>query len=78
MAQSAQIGIAEANLYPAFSLTGIFGTAASNIGQNKLKRVFEGRGITFGFGPAFHGTSSIMARSPIPSGSRMRGCRPFW
>ncbi len=53
MAQSAQIGIAEANLYPAFSLTGIFGTAASNISQNKLKRVFEGRGITFGFGPAF-------------------------
>jgi NodT family efflux transporter outer membrane factor (OMF) lipoprotein len=53
MAQSAQIGMAEANLYPAFSLTGIFGTAASNIGPNKLKRVFEGRGITFGFGPAF-------------------------
>jgi NodT family efflux transporter outer membrane factor (OMF) lipoprotein len=53
MAQSAQIGISEANLYPAFSLTGIFGTAASNIGQNRLKRVFEGRGITFGFGPAF-------------------------
>jgi NodT family efflux transporter outer membrane factor (OMF) lipoprotein len=53
MAQSAQIGIAEANLYPAFTLTGIFGTAASNISQNKLKRVFEGRGITFGFGPAF-------------------------
>jgi NodT family efflux transporter outer membrane factor (OMF) lipoprotein len=52
-AQSAQIGIAEANLYPAFSLTGTFGTAASNIGQNKLKRVFEAKGITFGFGPAF-------------------------
>ena len=58
MAQSAQIGIAEANLYPAFSLTGTFGTAASNVSQsglsqNKLKRVFEGRGITFAFGPAF-------------------------
>jgi NodT family efflux transporter outer membrane factor (OMF) lipoprotein len=53
MAQSAQIGIAEANLYPAFSLTGSFGTAASNIGQSKLKRVFEGKGITFAFGPAF-------------------------
>jgi NodT family efflux transporter outer membrane factor (OMF) lipoprotein len=58
MAQSAQIGIAEANLYPAFSLTGTFGTAASNVphsrlAQNKLKRVFEGRGITFAFGPAF-------------------------
>src|SRR6266404_2410548 len=33
MAQSAQIGIAEANLYPAFSLTGTFGTAASNVGR---------------------------------------------
>jgi NodT family efflux transporter outer membrane factor (OMF) lipoprotein len=58
MAQSAQIGIAESNLYPAFSLTGVFGTAASNVpqsrlSQNKLKRVFEGRGITFAFGPAF-------------------------
>src|SRR6478736_4163099 len=41
MAQSAQIGIAEPNLYPAFSLTGTLGTAASNIGQNRLKRVFE-------------------------------------
>jgi NodT family efflux transporter outer membrane factor (OMF) lipoprotein len=53
MAQSAQIGIAEANLYPAFSLSGTFGTAASNIGHSRLKRVFEGRGITFAFGPAF-------------------------
>jgi NodT family efflux transporter outer membrane factor (OMF) lipoprotein len=53
MAQSAQIGIAEANLYPAFSLTGSFGTAASDVGRNRLKRVFEGRGITFAFGPAF-------------------------
>jgi NodT family efflux transporter outer membrane factor (OMF) lipoprotein len=53
MAQSAQVGIAEANLYPAFSLTGTFGTAASNVGHSKLKRVFEGRGITFAFGPAF-------------------------
>src|SRR5437762_13994533 len=53
MAQSAQIGFAEANLYPAFSLTGTFGTAASNVAQSKLKRVFEGSGITFAFGPSF-------------------------
>src|SRR6266403_607799 len=58
MAQGAQIGIAQANIYPAFSLTGTFGTAAANVPQsrltqNKLKRVFEGRGITFAFGPAF-------------------------
>src|SRR5690348_13316786 len=53
MAQSAQIGIAEANLYPAFSLTGVFGTSASTVGHSKLKRVFEGSGITFAFGPSF-------------------------
>jgi len=53
MAQGSQIGIAEANLYPAFSLTGTFGTFASNLGRDKLKRVFEGRAISFAFGPAF-------------------------
>ena len=53
MAQSAQIGITEANLYPAFSLTGVFGTSASTVGRSKLKRVFEGRGIGFAFGPSF-------------------------
>jgi NodT family efflux transporter outer membrane factor (OMF) lipoprotein len=53
MAQSAQIGIAEANLYPAFSLTGAFGTSASTVGHSKLKRVFEGSGIGFAFGPSF-------------------------
>jgi NodT family efflux transporter outer membrane factor (OMF) lipoprotein len=53
MAQSAQIGIAEANLYPAFSLTGVFGTSASTVSKSKLKRVFEGSGITFAFGPSF-------------------------
>src|SRR5713101_1135409 len=52
-AQSAQIGIAAANLYPAFSLLGTFGTVASNINGNKLKQIFEGKGITFGFGPSF-------------------------
>src|SRR5271165_6773802 len=53
MAQSAQIGIAEANLYPAFSLTGVFGTSASTVSKSNLKRVFEGSGITFAFGPSF-------------------------
>src|SRR5260370_1975654 len=52
-AQSAQIGIAEADLYPAFSLLGTFGTLASNIHGNKLKQVVQGKGITFGFGPTF-------------------------
>ena len=52
-AQSAQVGIAEADLYPAFSLFGTFGTVASNINGNKLKQVVQGKGITFGFGPSF-------------------------
>jgi NodT family efflux transporter outer membrane factor (OMF) lipoprotein len=52
-AQSAQIGIAEADLYPAFSLLGTFGTAASSINRNKLGQVFQGKGITFAFGPSF-------------------------
>ena len=52
-AQSAQIGISEADLYPAFSLFGTFGTVASNVNGNKLKEVFQGKGITFGFGPSF-------------------------
>jgi NodT family efflux transporter outer membrane factor (OMF) lipoprotein len=52
-AQSAQVGIAEADLYPAFSLFGTFGTVAANINGNKLSQVFQGKGITFGFGPSF-------------------------
>src|SRR5436190_15463451 len=52
-AQSAQVGISEADLYPAFSLLGTFGTVASNINGNKLSQVFQGKGITFGFGPSF-------------------------
>src|SRR6266446_2702022 len=47
-AQSAQVGIAEADLYPALSLLGTFGTVASNINGNKLKQVVQGKGITFG------------------------------
>ncbi len=53
MAQSAQIGFAEANLYPAFSLLGTFGTVSANVNSNKLSDAFMGKGITFGFGPTF-------------------------
>ncbi|HTV45121.1 MAG TPA: efflux transporter outer membrane subunit [Stellaceae bacterium] len=53
MAQSAQIGIAEAELYPAFSLFGTFGTVSANIAGHKLSDIVMGKGITFGFGPSF-------------------------
>ena len=53
MAQSAQIGIAQSDLYPAFSLLGSFGTVASDINGNKLSEVYQGKGIGFIFGPTF-------------------------
>jgi NodT family efflux transporter outer membrane factor (OMF) lipoprotein len=52
-AQSAQIGIAKADLFPAFSLLGTFGTVSANIGGNKLSDIVMGKGITFAFGPSF-------------------------
>ncbi len=53
MAQSAQVGVSEADLYPAFSLLGSFGTVASNINGHSLGQVYQGKGITFFFGPTF-------------------------
>jgi NodT family efflux transporter outer membrane factor (OMF) lipoprotein len=53
MAQSAEIGVADAELYPAFSLLGTFGTVSSNIAGHKLSDLVMGKGITFGFGPSF-------------------------
>jgi outer membrane protein TolC len=52
-AQSARIGIAEADLFPAFSLTGSFGAAASNVRSATLADVFTAKGISFAFGPSF-------------------------
>lgn len=52
-AQSAQIGMAEADLYPAFGLTGSFGTLGSTLGRGSLDNVFSSKGIAFSFGPAF-------------------------
>jgi NodT family efflux transporter outer membrane factor (OMF) lipoprotein len=53
MAQSAQIGLAKADLFPAFTLIGDFGTVSANIAGHKLSDLFMGRGITFAFGPSF-------------------------
>jgi outer membrane protein TolC len=42
-AQSAAIGIAKADLYPAFSLTGQFGFLATDVGELSLGDMFEWR-----------------------------------
>jgi NodT family efflux transporter outer membrane factor (OMF) lipoprotein len=52
-AQSAQIGLAKADLFPAFALGGVFGTVAGTTGSNRLNDVFTAPGIQFAFGPSF-------------------------
>ncbi len=52
-AQSAQIGMAKADLYPAFFLTGAFGTSAASVGTDRVSQVFSGPAIQFAFGPSF-------------------------
>jgi len=59
MAQNAQVGLAEANLYPSFSLTGAVGlTAAGNTdttrtGNSGFGELFSGDSLTYAFGPNF-------------------------
>jgi outer membrane protein TolC len=53
LAQSAQIGVAEAELYPAISITGTFGGSASTANGHNLGQIFASKGITYAGGPAF-------------------------
>ena len=53
LAQNAQIGVAEAQLYPAISITGTFGGAASTANGHNLGEVVSARGITYAAGPSF-------------------------
>ncbi len=52
-AQSAQVGVAAADLYPAISITGAFGGLASNVGGNNLSQAFHPAGRAFSVGPSF-------------------------
>jgi NodT family efflux transporter outer membrane factor (OMF) lipoprotein len=53
LAQSAQIGVAEADLYPAISITGAFGGSASTANGHNLGQLFTSTGMTYAAGPAF-------------------------
>ena len=53
LAQNAQIGVAEAQLYPAISITGTFGGAASTANGHNLGDVFTSKGLTYAAGPSF-------------------------
>jgi NodT family efflux transporter outer membrane factor (OMF) lipoprotein len=50
-AQCAQIGVAKADLLPAFSLVGSVGTVSSNIGRNSLSDLFTGKSLSYSAGP---------------------------
>jgi len=51
-AQCAQIGVARAELFPAFSLTGSFGYLSSDVGKFKLSDMFDWRSRTIQAGPS--------------------------
>ncbi|HUJ90516.1 MAG TPA: efflux transporter outer membrane subunit, partial [Syntrophorhabdales bacterium] len=51
MAQGAQIGVAKAELYPAFSLSGTFGFLSSNVGGSALANMFRWGSRTYTAGP---------------------------
>lgn len=51
-AQSSRIGVAKANLYPAFSLSGSFGFVSSNATGNSLSDIFQWGSHFYRFGPA--------------------------
>ncbi|MDQ1333621.1 MAG: hypothetical protein QG552_571 [Thermodesulfobacteriota bacterium] len=53
MTQCAQIGIAKADLYPMFSLTGSFGLLASDAGQFGIGDLFSWKSRTGFIGPTF-------------------------
>ncbi len=52
-AQCAQIGVAKADLLPAFTLTGNVGTLSSNIGSATMADVFTHASLLYSVGPAF-------------------------
>jgi NodT family efflux transporter outer membrane factor (OMF) lipoprotein len=51
-AQSAQIGVAKADLLPAFSLVGNIGTLATDVGTGSLGNVFTHASLHYSVGPA--------------------------
>ena len=53
LAQCAQIGVAKADLYPAFSLTGSFGFLSTDVGKARLSDLFAQHSRQASAGPSF-------------------------
>ncbi len=52
-AQCAQIGVAKADLYPAFTLSGTIGLLSTTIGTAGLSSILNGKALTASAGPSF-------------------------
>jgi NodT family efflux transporter outer membrane factor (OMF) lipoprotein len=53
MSANALVGLAEADLYPSFSLTGSIGLAAGGPGDSDFGDLFDGDALTWSVGPSF-------------------------
>ncbi len=53
LSQNARVGLAEADLYPSFSLTGSIGLAAGGPGGSDFGDLFSNDALTFSIGPSF-------------------------
>ncbi|MFQ5518409.1 MAG: efflux transporter outer membrane subunit [Mariprofundus sp.] len=53
MAQNARVGLAEADLYPSFSLTGSIGLAAGGLAGGTFGDLFAGDALSYSVGPSF-------------------------
>jgi NodT family efflux transporter outer membrane factor (OMF) lipoprotein len=73
LAQNAQIGVTEAQLYPAISITGTFGGAASTANGHNLGQVVSSRGITYAAGPSFQW--NILNYGQITNNVRLQDAR---
>jgi len=72
-AQCAQIGVAKADLYPAFSLTGSFGVLSTNIGKVSLSDMFKWSSRNIQAGPSVQW--SILNYGQITNNVRVQDAR---
>jgi NodT family efflux transporter outer membrane factor (OMF) lipoprotein len=72
-AQCAQIGVAKAELYPAFSLTGDFGFLSTDIGKSSLSDMFRWGSRNIQTGPSFQW--NILNYGRITNNARVQDAR---
>ena len=72
-AQCAQIGVAKADLYPAFSLTGSFGYLSTDFGTSRLADIFKANSAMIAAGPSV--SWNIFNYGKITNNARVQDAR---